>query len=71
MGLWCRCGAHWPPRRIPKREKRTCARVAGGECSLPEPCPACLVARSRAVWRVGIEFPAWGVRAQQAIVENV
>jgi hypothetical protein len=70
MGLWCRCGDHWPRRSLPARERRTCARLQGGMCSLTEPCPACLLSRSRAVHKVGWEFPAWGVRAQQAVVEN-
>jgi hypothetical protein len=71
MGLWCKCGDHWPRRTLPKRETRHCFRLKkAGTCTLAEPCVACLAARSRAVARVGWEFTAWGVRAQQAIVEN-
>jgi hypothetical protein len=71
MGLWCGCGAHWPPRKMGRLERRHCVKYRGDECSLETPCAGCVAARARAVDRVGRDFEARGVWAQAALTENV
>jgi hypothetical protein len=70
VGLLCRCGAHWQPRKLTRRERPTCRRAQGEVCTPAQPCVACLISRARAVSRVGEDFPAIGVLAYASAVAN-
>jgi hypothetical protein len=53
-------------------ERRECLFYRNGvtACTRAAPCVPCLVARSRVVERVGLDFPAWGVWVQEAVTAN-
>ena len=53
-------------------ERRECLMYRNGvaACTRESPCALCLAARTRAVERVGWDFPAWGVWVQEAVLAN-
>lgn len=52
-------------------DRRVCAGLhKGGDCTRVAPCIACFNARSRALLRVGYDFPSLGCQALRGINDN-